>query len=257
MASASPANKPPVLSPETLGSEIVTIYVGPQRKAFTIHKKPLCDRSEYFNAAFNSGFQEGSTNEMHLPEDTPSEFTNLVNYIYQDRLPPFPTDEYALDVKGSRGYTKDHLYPLFTFAEKLCINDLANRVMDNIQDIHLKYNRTLSSARILAIYRTTHENSKFRLYSMLNLVQNSVRTHSNESWCEKTIPLFTEMPDIAIDYATAACRYAAKFAEDQDLDPRVRDDKAFGKCFFHTHTDKEVCHLNVPEYKVKTGQLPK
>ncbi|CZR61095.1 uncharacterized protein PAC_10991 [Phialocephala subalpina] len=248
MASASHANKPPMLSPETLGGEIVRIYVGPKRKAFTIHKKPLCDRSEYFNAAFNSGFQEGSANEMHLPEDTPVDFTNLVNYIYQDRLPSFPAEEYTPDFKGSQGFTRDHLYPLFLFAEKLCINDLANRVMDDIQDIHLKYNRVLSNARILTIYRTTHENSKFRLYSMLNLVRNSVTAHDNGSWCEKRIPLFTEITDIAVDFATAACRYAAKFAADQHLDPRIRDDKTiFGKCFFHTHTDKEVCHLKIHE----------
>lgn len=232
----------------TLGSEIVTIYVGPDRKAFTIHKKPLCDKSEYFNAAFNSGFQEGSTNEMHLPEDTPTEFTNLVNYIYQDRLPAFPTDEYTPDFKGSQGFTKYQLYPLFFFAEKLCINGLANRVIDTIQDIHLKYNRVLSSARILAIYRATHENSKFRLYSMLSLVRRSITAHDSESWCEKMVPLFTEIPDIAFDFATTACRYSSKFAKDQGLDPRVRDDKkVFDRCFFHTHTGKEVCHLKVPE----------
>jgi hypothetical protein len=41
-----------------LGSEIVTIYLDPKRKKITVHKKLLCDKSSFFDKAFNGPFPE-------------------------------------------------------------------------------------------------------------------------------------------------------------------------------------------------------
>lgn len=44
--------------PSNLGTEIVTIYVGPKRKEFKIHKKLICGSADYFGKAFNGDFKE-------------------------------------------------------------------------------------------------------------------------------------------------------------------------------------------------------
>ncbi|KAF8846551.1 hypothetical protein BDZ45DRAFT_755954 [Acephala macrosclerotiorum] len=42
----------PTLEPK-LGHEMVIVYVGPQRKKFTLHKKPLRASATMFSAAFD------------------------------------------------------------------------------------------------------------------------------------------------------------------------------------------------------------
>lgn len=42
-----------------LGTEMVTIYVGPKRKEFKIHKELICGSADYFEKAFNGKFKEG------------------------------------------------------------------------------------------------------------------------------------------------------------------------------------------------------
>lgn len=92
----------------TLGTEIVTIYVGPKRKSFSIHKKLLCSRSEYFDKAFNGGFKE-SDGTMYLPEDDPEAFDALVVYIYQNRLLNFPSERFSADCECcDSGYTQQN-----------------------------------------------------------------------------------------------------------------------------------------------------
>jgi hypothetical protein len=44
--------------PSNLGNEMVTIYVGPKRKEFTIHKKLICGSAGYFEKAFDGKFKE-------------------------------------------------------------------------------------------------------------------------------------------------------------------------------------------------------
>lgn len=69
-----------------MGNETVTIYVGNKRKRFTIHKKLLCDQSDYFLKAFTSGFKEREEGEMYLPEDSPEVMAIFVNFLYRGQI---------------------------------------------------------------------------------------------------------------------------------------------------------------------------
>lgn len=70
-----------------LGDEIVTLYVGPKRKKFTVHKKLLCDRYEYFSKAFHGNFQEAQEGVMHLPDDDADAVSSLVDFLYRGTVP--------------------------------------------------------------------------------------------------------------------------------------------------------------------------
>jgi hypothetical protein len=63
-----------LLQYRALGEEIVTIFVGPNRKRFPIHKILLFTRSDFFSKAFNGGFEEVETGVMNLPEDDEDAF---------------------------------------------------------------------------------------------------------------------------------------------------------------------------------------
>src|SRR4051812_9985214 len=115
-----------------MGVEIVTIHVGSLAskgiKTFVMHKKLLCDSSDYFSKAFNGGFIENK-GTMELPTDDPDIFYLFVNYIYQGRIESFPIPE----PHGPRNSPADYescdnfvrqLIKLFSFAEKICMNDL-------------------------------------------------------------------------------------------------------------------------------------
>ncbi|KAH8770276.1 hypothetical protein BGZ57DRAFT_954618 [Hyaloscypha finlandica] len=129
-AIAAPISAPSatMLSFESLGKEMVTIYVGPERKGFFIHKKLLCESAQFFKGAFTRGFEEAHKGEIVMLEDSPGAFSLYVNWIYRSTLPTGNTEEHL-----------HNLYDLYIFAEKLCLVELKDKTMDSIQDMAKKY----------------------------------------------------------------------------------------------------------------------
>lgn len=59
----------------------VDIYVGPQKKHFSLPKKLLCYYSEYFQRCLNSNFIESQTQRIDLDQDNIEYFNILVEYM--------------------------------------------------------------------------------------------------------------------------------------------------------------------------------
>jgi hypothetical protein len=55
-----------------LGTDVVSIYVGPDRKHYVVHKQLLTSQSDYFDKALNGNFKEAEENKIHLEEDDPA-----------------------------------------------------------------------------------------------------------------------------------------------------------------------------------------
>jgi hypothetical protein len=104
---------------------------------------------------------------MCLPEDDPRAFDGLVSWIYRDQLPAFPTPEFPDTAKGCDAFSSDILHPLFFLSEKLCINELSNKLMDSIQDLGDRHRRMPGTADVKAVYENTHQDSKLRIYCTL------------------------------------------------------------------------------------------
>ncbi|KAL2072721.1 hypothetical protein VTL71DRAFT_12064 [Oculimacula yallundae] len=108
----------------TLGSEMIVLRVGLERKEFTIHKALACDSVKFFKAAFENGFAEAKDDIMELPEDKPETISLLVDWIYRRTIP--------------EGYTAAHvhtLFDLYVFADKICEPILKDQIVDCIQDM--------------------------------------------------------------------------------------------------------------------------
>ncbi|TVY89016.1 hypothetical protein LAWI1_G007186 [Lachnellula willkommii] len=246
-----------IFSADDLGTDIVTIHVGPERKAFAIHKNLICNRSDFFSKAFNGPFKEGIDGTMHLPEDDAQAFSALVVWMYSGQLPPFPNAKFAEDITGSSDYIFS-LMPLFHLSEKLCLNAVTNILMDTIQDLHLKHSREFSSVALKDIYAMTHQGSKLRTYAVLMIIRKSVhgyRTKPAEDIAlEDFFLLLQKEPDFARDFIQLQIRYGHRFQlANGSADAQFRNStKGFGRCFFHTHAKSEVCHLG-PEPEETKG----
>jgi hypothetical protein len=69
------------------GTEWITVYVGPKRHEFKIHKLLVCTKSPYFDKCFNGNFAEAETAECCFPEDDSSAFEIFMNYLYTGQVP--------------------------------------------------------------------------------------------------------------------------------------------------------------------------
>ncbi|CZT42894.1 uncharacterized protein RSE6_02848 [Rhynchosporium secalis] len=143
-------------TPNTLGSQFVTIHVGPvgRSEEFAIHKKLFCEKVDFFNKAFTGGFKENE-GMMKLPDEKPEIFRLFIDWLYRS--------EVAI-VKDNKQYT--YLCELYIFAEKICHKDLANNTMDSIRVSFYEYGSVISISLELAafVYQHTEVGSKLRLY---------------------------------------------------------------------------------------------
>ncbi|TVY32187.1 hypothetical protein LOCC1_G008823 [Lachnellula occidentalis] len=244
-----------------LGTDIVTIHVGPKEKAFAIHKDLICNRSDFFSKAFNGPFKEGVDGKMHLPEDDPQAFSAVVAWMYRDQLPLFPTEQFKDDIVGCDMYI-NLLLPLFQLAEKLCINTLANQVMDRFQDVHFKHSCIFDPTQLENIYAHCHGGSKLRTYGVLMVIrrgsgghddpdgddegnENEADNDDDEVFLGGLLELQESQPDFGRDFITLQMKYGYRFQMKYGCtDAQIRDSETgFGQCFFHTHAKSEVCHL--------------
>ncbi|EKD17298.1 hypothetical protein MBM_04875 [Drepanopeziza brunnea f. sp. 'multigermtubi' MB_m1] len=243
------------LSAEAMGTEIVTIYVGPKRKPFVLHKKLLCDRSEFFSKALNGGFKESAEGIMYLPEDDADVFEVTNMFIYQDALPAFPSDKYPATAAGTRTFINVVLFQQFAFASKICFDYLANRVMDMIQDVQREQTRFPVLPMIAFAYQNTSEKSKLRIYCvlmcllMVNWRAKGVSINVTHQDQGKALgEVVQRHPDFGSDYLEYEWKYVQMFREGKlrvlNILKRT-DEGGLGRCFFHSHLKNSTCHLDL------------
>ncbi|KAL8783993.1 MAG: hypothetical protein Q9213_004244 [Squamulea squamosa] len=66
-------------------TSIVKITVGPQKKAFYVHKEPLCGKSDFFKAACCGTFQE-SSGTIDLPDQNPATVNYFIHWTCTSQL---------------------------------------------------------------------------------------------------------------------------------------------------------------------------
>ncbi|KAI4681760.1 uncharacterized protein J4E84_007355 [Alternaria hordeiaustralica] len=75
----------PVFSSATRG-EIVTIFIGPEKKRYNIHKDIICHHSEYFRTSFNGRWKE-SDEGVTLEDVEVPVFNVFVHWLYAQEIP--------------------------------------------------------------------------------------------------------------------------------------------------------------------------
>jgi hypothetical protein len=139
-------------SSSVLQSSLITILVGPEEAEFTAHQDVLT-KYPYFRGCLGGGFPEGQSKTIKMPEDDPTTFARVLEFIYFGTI-PYNLDEKFLSPKFYHAATRDEqkawsktvhtasrgLIKVYRLADKLCIESLMNASHDSCRRIHENYN---------------------------------------------------------------------------------------------------------------------
>ena len=64
----------------------ITVYVGDEKAAFTLHRGPICQVSAFFKGLFDGYFKESSEKEVTLKEHMPESFDQFLSFAYSGTL---------------------------------------------------------------------------------------------------------------------------------------------------------------------------
>ncbi|KAG0651167.1 hypothetical protein D0Z07_2626 [Hyphodiscus hymeniophilus] len=222
------------LTAENLGTEVVTLYVGPKRKQIVVHKKLLCNRIEYFSKAFDGRFKEGREGIIYLPEDDADSMSQLVDWLYRCTIPPI--------IQSTMPARK-----LYYLAEKLCVSEAMNAVMDEIQKYHKVYSVHFNPNQMLDVYRSTHERSKLRLYVAAQAACSFRVLKHRKTW-DANSELFSKMSvDFFRDIMRIQLDHWDKLREDYVWPQRHNIGKGLDLCDFHVHNKDNLSNGNVTQ----------
>jgi len=234
-----------------LGHQLVSIYVGPKRKQFSVHKKLIRSSAPFFDKAFQeNAFKEGAGGVLKLPEDHPVGFALYVQWIYRAAIPDGHSQSY---VQG--------LYNLWIFADKLCLptTALKDTVMDKIQDVSSTYNLEPKADLVRMVFDKTAKRPHLRLFcidviafSLLLKTESRKTDHDHDTHIMKRVEETFEHELQAvygmIDGHPEIFKYlfyeAIGYARVKALsDPRARWRMGNqGRCYYHEHADDVACH---------------
>jgi hypothetical protein len=219
----------------------VKLFVGIERREFTVHKRLLCDRSSFFAGAFSTGFKEAITGIIELPEDDPASMALLVDFLYRGSLPDIDEQYEKTNKDGLEEYTSmEVLLKLYYLAEKLCMSNLMNQIMDKIRHWHQFKKKLFGTGTPVSIYNNTHEKSKLRLYAAAQFA----RCLHDEAL--PTLVDANEVRSLAIspDFFRNVVQFQLSHWTAMAVLKRWPDDPetgGFGVCEFHVHEKNEVC----------------
>jgi hypothetical protein len=259
---------------------MVTIYVGPKRKEFIVHKKLLCGSADYFKGAFTRDFEEARNGEMYMPEDSSGAFSLFVDWLYRSSIPMSNTEAHL-----------NNLYELYFLANKLCLISLKDKTMDAIQDMASKYDlkdELIKPELVKKVMKTTptkHEGlRKFCVHQMVYVYlerykddprddEESENEYEPESETEDELAsgedfVLVKRKDLRTVFQIGRndFRFLGAFIDrlsqqlqdgTNDLcDVRVRiEDDPDDRCFFHCHKRSSNCCLG-PDIKAGDFFVP-
>ena len=107
------------------GVDTVTLIVGETKTPFRIHEDLLFENSTYFKATFGSGFREGASREITLPEDETKIVDRFVHWLYSPSSYPL-----TWRVTGIRW---EDIIKLYIFTDKYIVPNLKSCMFKEIK----------------------------------------------------------------------------------------------------------------------------
>jgi len=228
-----------------MGTEMVDIYVGPSKVLFRLHKNKLCFRIQYFDKMFNGSFKEASSNTAYLPEDDPASFDLLADWANHPTASKTPRKIRDLvAVKDADGEDVASWDPVgfYILAEKYCLPELQDMIMDATIKYHKKMNELPSVDFVIRAYESMGAGPPLVTYCVMAMV-HVIRGHALEDLWEREhlSRLYQVLP-------TFGEAYIRLQSSGDGPDPRL-----FPRCFFHTHEKGAYCAANPQVAKKRRG----
>ena len=213
-----------------LSGPLVNIYVGPERKHWSLHKNLLRHHSSYFETKFydqESNSRDGTT-ALELPDDEPKGFELLVKWLYQGTL----EDTSSMDDEQKYNYAVA-CHRLHQLCDKFSMITLKNLAIDS-------YRSNLNAAQLVPdaeeineIYRASSPGSPFRKL-MIKIAARQIMD-----------------PDVDRDLETYRCCFENNANFSVELVQEIRlssggrlfeDPTSGNKCDWHDHRDGSSCN---------------
>lgn len=199
-----------------LGNEMVDIYVGPEEQLVRVHKSRLCNRIDYFDKMFNGKFKEAIDNVARLPEDDPAEFDVLIQWVYCPKPDQIQALTTITNSEGQGGPSWDAV-GFYSLAEKYCLRELQNLIMDALLKYHIKQDELPAPSFVDRAYSRTSSESLMAKYA-LRTIYFILASESNiydKGWPSSEIEkLFKDHPTFAADYINVQ-------RKEESMDPRI------------------------------------
>lgn len=246
--------------------------MGPSQTVWRLHENLLSATSDFFRAAFNSGFKESLEDRLSLPEDDPHAFELFVRWLYARALQGmtgapeinaerqlFGSPSSSNNASASTSTTflftttiptttstppiniQDCLH-LYALATKLLVEELENICIDVAARYYKAGTRRPEIRDVQYIYENTPPGSGMRrlLKERLALVLFRGR-QSNSSKDKPVTPewrdVLNETPEMGYDLLSEVASY--NWVPGPSVPPTQRTPGE--GCVFHRHEKTEVC----------------
>lgn len=178
---------------------------------------------------------------MYLPQDNSDAFEALVNWIYRHQVPsPNTLSDEAKAGPGHRAL----LFNTYVLAEKYCMLEFANRLLDTLQDCAWNDDVCHHAGNIKLAYKNTHKDSSLRRYCTAIVVRSLLSHKKGQPYYGSLWKILEKLPDLALDVARFQLEFHSQLAATEPrIDPRLRSERGYGRCFFHSHSESDICYL--------------
>ncbi|KAK0347935.1 hypothetical protein LTR91_005817 [Friedmanniomyces endolithicus] len=217
---------------ELLSGPTVDIFVGPERKHWSLHRNLLCHHSSYFETEFEGhevpkGGKKNGENKLELPEDDPKGFQLLVKWLYQGQM----EDSSILTEEEKYEYAVA-CHKLYALCDKFDMIHLKNLAMD-------LYRANLNAAQLVPdadeindIYRGSPPGSPFRTL-MTKIAARQIMDPDVDKDAETYRKCFQNNPDFAVEMVNAIRHMSGGMLFD--------DPTEVLECAYHDHSDGSYC----------------
>jgi hypothetical protein len=149
---------------------MVTIYVGPQRKTFTVHEELICDKINLFGKAFKGTFEEATTKKITLPEDDADYFCHVINWLYGEA---FTCKKQTCKGVISQ-YDPGHILPfcaVYVLADKYGIEELGQQCVNACDTCLTALGAPLNEEEVTFIYKNFPNDCNLKTWAVRSIVE--------------------------------------------------------------------------------------
>lgn len=217
-----------------LSGPTVDIYVGKEKRHWSLHRNLLCHHSSYFETEFQGhevpkgGKKEGGE-KLELSGDDPRGFELLVKWLYQGQL----EDMSQMSEEEKYDYAVA-CHKLYMLCDKFDMIRLKNIAIDQYRQGLHEAQLVPDADEINEIYRDSPTSSPFRRL-MIKIAARQIMDPEVEKDAESYRACFENNPDFAVEMVNAI-RYMSGGMLFED--PTAGDE-----CVYHDHSDGTNCHI--------------
>ncbi|EXJ57336.1 hypothetical protein A1O7_07683 [Cladophialophora yegresii CBS 114405] len=188
---------PPVVP---LGTEIVTVIVGPEEHRFGVHKDLICASSKFFNSAFNGGYKETTSGEIELHGLDAKLFGFFYRWLYSPvRRVGEVTYQRAQDVQVQPDELLLHIYRL---AEYLIVPGLQLLAIEQLKETFSACEPTIPSREFIYLVFEDDQQKFMQSYLVKHIVFWISKSEDKDAWVELFAVHQKMAMGMAVEFAT-------------------------------------------------------